>query len=237
MDSIDKLIKGFLATHNGQKRAQGACPDAETVAAFFEGKLDEGLERQTREHFLSCDRCLELAVTLAPQFEETEIESSIRVPLNSYNRVMRLDPARGSPWEVVVNFARGVAKALKAGAGISVASPSPAEAFRGGQRVISENLVAFHKEFPPYLAEIEVEKIRGDQGEVTVSVSEKETGKPAKGLRVSLFDPDRELESYALEQGQAVFEKVRFGKYSLNLTREGNEIGRISLNMKGEGKP
>jgi hypothetical protein len=231
MDLIDKLIKR-ASRQEQTPRPQTACPDEETLASFVEGRLEKGLEKEIREHLLSCDSCLELAVSLAPQFEEAQIASRVQVPLKSLRRVLRLDPAWEGAWELVIRFARGLVQALRTSGDISIASPVPAEAFRGGKQVISENLVAFRREFPPYLAEIEVEKIRDDQGEITVSVNEKETGKPAQGLRVSLFDPDRELESYVLDQGQAVFENVRFGKYLIHLTQKGKQIGKISLNMK-----
>jgi hypothetical protein len=231
MDIIDRLIKGYLRKES-KMRQKTKCLDEEILAAFYDGKLDEGLEKQVREHLLSCDKCIELAAAIVPQFDEKDIEEKVKVPLRSLNRVMRLDPAREGAWEVMVSFARDVVQSIKTGGDVSVTSPVPAEAFRGGPQVISESLVAFKKEFPPFFAEIEVEKVKDDKGEITVSVSEKETGQPARGLRVSLFDPKKELESYVLDHGRAVFENIKFGKYLLHLTKKGKEIGKISLNMK-----
>ena len=237
MDLIEQLIRRFLSKSlesggHGRKRPETECPGHEILAAFYDGKLEQGAEEEVRKHLMTCDSCLELASALAPQLEEAEIEEKVRIPLKSLHRAMRLDPAREGAWDIVVDFARGVARSIKSAGEMAITAPVPAEAFRGGQQVISESLVAFKKDIPPFLAEIEVEKIVENRGEITVSVSEKETGKPAKGMRVSLFDPERELESYMLDQGRAIFENVKMGKYMLDLTQKGKKIGKISLNMK-----
>jgi hypothetical protein len=237
MDQVDQLIKKFMGK-KGKKAAGETCPDHETLGAFYEGRLDQESERRLREHIMYCDRCLELGSALAAQLEDNRYEEKIQVPLKALNRVVRLDPARShKSWtegarEVVVDFARGMVNSVKSSGQAVAVEPVPAVAFRGGGQVISENLVAFKKEFLPFIAEVEVEKIQENRGEITVSVSEKETGRPAQGMRVSLFSPEKELESYILEQGQAVFENVKFGKYLLRLSRQGKQIGRISLNMK-----
>jgi len=99
---------------------------------------------------------------------------------------------------------------------------------------VSDTLITFSKEFPPYLAEVDVEKVKPDRGEITVKLIEE--GRPARGLRVSIFDRDQELESAMLESGVAVFENLKFGEYHLEITRVGEPIGRITLEMKGDGK-
>lgn len=231
MDLIDKLIRDFCNL-KASEHQPSPCPDEDTIAAFAEGKLEKPDIQRIKEHLISCDNCLELAKSLAKQMEEQDIESSVNVPLRSLGRVMRLDPAREGAWDIVVDFARGMVNAFKSSGEASFAEPVAAGAFRGVQKVISENLVVLQKEFPPFHAEIEVEKINNNRGEITIQVNEKETRKPAKGVRVSLYDPERELESYLLDKGHAVFENLKFGKYSIRLTKKGEIIGKISLDMK-----
>jgi hypothetical protein len=138
--------------------------------------------------------------------------------------------------ELVIDFVKGAAKIVKMSDNVIGAPVPAAEALRNESRVVSETLVSFTKEFPPYLAEIDVEKVNASSGEITLRLSEKGAAGPLKGVRVSLFDRDRELESSLLEGGETVFENVKFGEYRIEISKVGEPVGRVTLEMKGDGK-
>jgi len=239
MQELDEIIKKHVLSLSERPRDAGPCPSEEALAAFLEGGLAESEAAAMREHLLECASCLE-AARIVSRLSEDEAAEAERVPLRMLRRVMRLDPAKEGLLDhassVVIKFGQEVAQVIRStGEAVTYTKAIPGM-LRSGQQALSETLVTFAKVFPPYHAEVEVEKVKPDRSEITVRVKELEGGRPARGVRVSMFDAGRELESYlADDEGQVVFENVRFGKYRLNIVYTGKEIGKISLNMKGEG--
>ena len=235
MQELDEIIKKQILSFSTKPKDPGPCPSEETLAAFLDGGLAGPEEAEVREHLLECASCLE-AARVVSRLPEDEAAGSERVPLKMLRRVMRLDPAQAGLLEVVVKFGQEVASVIRSTGEAVTYSKALPELARSGQQALSETLVTFAKVFPPFKAEVEVEKVKPDRSEITVRVKELEGSRPVRGVRVSMFVAGREMESYlADEEGQVVFENVRFGKYQLNIVQTGKEIGKISLNMKGEG--
>jgi len=240
MQELDELIKKKIASLSAKPGDPGPCPAEETLAAFLDGGLGGPEETAVREHLLECASCLEAAGVVSRLVEDEAAEAE-RVPGKWLRRVMRLDPAKEGLLDVAVKFGQEVVQVIRStGEAVSYTKAIP-EMVRSEKQAVSETLVTFAKVFPPFKAEVEVEKVKPDRSEITVRVKELEGGRPARGVRVSMFDPagqgqGRELESYLADhEGEVVFENVRFGKYRLNIVQTGKEIGKISLNMKGEG--
>ncbi len=231
----DDKLKDLLArAHPGSSR--GSCPDDVETAAFLDGALDEEGSERILAHLARCPECARAVLALREIMGAPRAEAAFRAPLSALERARKMDPAKKGVMEVVVRFAENAAEILRSSSGVTgepVAAPEPV---RGEDRVVSANLVCMVKPFPPFTAEVDVERVREDRGEVTIKLTEEETGLPARGLRVSLFDDEVETESAMVEDGQAVFENLEFGRYNLLITRVGEPLGRITLEMKGEGK-
>lgn len=235
MNITDDKIKKILRKRRG-RRPRGDCPSEEALAAYVEDKLAPDDQDKVTGHVVRCQSCLTSVKVLRKILLESEREDMVRIPGAALKRAKRLDPASKSIIEVVIRFVKGAAEVVKM-SGDAVGGLIPAtESVRGKGRVVSETLVTFTKEFNPYFAEVDVEKIKPDQGEITVKLMEKESSRPARGVRVSLFDKDVEMESAMVSEGAAVFENLAFGQYRLEITKVGEPIGRITLEMKGDGK-
>ena len=219
MSDLDKIIKKQIISLSTPAPDPGPCPSEETLAAFVDGELSGSDEVAAREHLLDCSACLD-AARIISRLPEDEVEGP--APAKLLRRVLRLDPAKEGLLDVVVKFGQEVAQVIRnTGEAVSYTRAIP-QLVRSGRQVVSETLVTFSKVFPPYAAEVEVEKVKSDRSEITVRVRQMEGGRPARGMRVSMFEAGRELESYLSdEEGQVVFENVRFGKYRLNLIQTG----------------
>ena len=230
-DKIKKIMR-----KSGHRRPRGACPSDETLSAFVEDRLGPEAHEEILAHLSRCRACLESVKIMRAIMGDSEEESLIRVPGSALRRARGLDPASKSIIEVVVHFVKGAAKVVKM-SGDAVGAMVPVmESVRGEGRVLSETLVSFTKEFAPYLAEVDVEKVRPESGEITVRLNDKDTEQAASGLRVSLYQQEQELESLMLREGVAVFENLSFGRYTMEITKVGEPLGRITLEMKGEAK-
>jgi hypothetical protein len=231
MKITDEKIKRTV-TALSRKRPRGSCPDDATLAALVEGRLTEADADRMLGHLARCSSCLAVVAVLR-ELDPAQ-EADCRVPFSALERARKLDPAAKGVIEVVINFASGLAEVIRASGNVVNGFKHASESLRGESHAVSDTLITFSKEFPPYLAEVDVEKTKPDRGEITVKLIEE--GQPARGLRVSIFDRDLELESAMLESGVAVFENLKFGEYHLEITRVGEPIGRITLEMKGDGK-
>jgi len=230
----DKLKKAVAI--NLKAKPRGSCPGDEELAAFVEGKLSEAEADRVAGHLPRCATCMESVKTVRRILAEAAEETAARLPLAAMARARKLDPAQKGFMEVVVRFAQGVAEVVKMSGGVVGGLAPAANHVRGEGKVVSETLVTFIKDFPPYQAEVDLERSKPDRSEITIRLSDKTTNRPPQGVRVSLYDHDLELESAMLENGQAVFENLKFGQYRVEITRVGEPIGGITLEMKGEGR-
>jgi hypothetical protein len=235
MKITDQILKRIVAGSQ-KERPTGKCLDEETLAAIAERNLGKEETDSAFNHLTKCSRCLDSLHILKLTLNESQEEALFRVPEKALSRARKLDPANNSIVEVIVKFAKGVAELTRLNGDIDYGMTPVADALRGHEQVISESLVTLHKEFPPYQTEVDIEKIHDDRGEITVTMKDTESGLPASGVRVSLFDNKLELESSMLEDGSTVFENIKFGKYRVEITKVGKPLGIIALEMKGEEK-
>lgn len=235
MKISDEQIKKAVLRSEAD-RSPGSCPGEERLAAFIEDKLGEGDREKFATHLARCPECLESVIVMRALLAEAEKERAFRVPLKAIERARKLDPAHRTIMDLAVSFASGAAKVLSVSDGVKGGLAPATESLRGESRVVSETLVTFTREFPPYLAEVEIERARPDRGEITVRLADLDTRVAPRGVRVSLFENGGELESSMLEDGECVFENLKFGHYRVEITRVGEPIGGIALEMKGDGK-
>ena len=221
MDSLEKKIKKLIS-HPGA--AKEACPDALDLCALIEGTLAPEDELRVKSHLCQCADCFEL-VRINLDLEENEIGA---VPLSA------LEKARSifSP----TLFQR--ARQFFAGAGNReyAGGLAPAFAVRGSELAHSTGLSSHVKDLGPYRAEVEVEKNLDDSYQIRVWVYDRSTKKTVSGMRASLRDQDRELESLVIEKGRALFEPVPDGEYLLKISHQAMFLGGIVISLKGEGK-
>ncbi|HUT52591.1 MAG TPA: hypothetical protein VM658_04315 [bacterium] len=236
MKVTDEKIKR-LVLQSARKRPRGECPSEECLAVFTEGKMTEPDKESVLGHLARCGHCRESVYVLRHVLAEGPREREFKAPLLLLERAGRLDPARKSLMEVVVRFVKGAAEVVRMSADVIGGMAPALESVRGEEgRVVSDTLITFSKAFPPYLAEVDVEKTRPDRGEISIKFTDETTNQPALGIRVSLFNNGLELESAMTEDGHAVFENLKFGQYRLEITKVGEPVGRITLAMKGEGQ-
>jgi len=233
-ENIKKMLQQEL-----RERPRGECPEEETLAAYLEGGLSEERASQLTGHLSRCSQCLESVKALRQILAEPERESRTRVPAEVLETARRMDPAKKGIMEVVVGFARNAARVISMGESVSGGLVPATDQVRKEEQVLSETLVSFRKDFPPFTAEVDVESVKPGRGEIYLRVFDPQKTSP-QGLRATLYEEgeseEKELESIMLRDGEAVFENVKYGRYKLAMTRAGEPVGTIALEMKGEGK-
>ena len=87
------------------------------------------------------------------------------------------------------------------------------------------------EEMGRYKITAEVERLDSNLCEVVVGI-EKEGGKPAEGVRVSLLSGGREQASYLTRRGRVIFDRISNGKYDLSVSDSGGLVGTVRLAIR-----
>ncbi len=226
MDRDERKIKGLLSS---EKSILEKCPDLSELASLIDCSLPPESEDKVREHLSNCSTCQEL-VRLSLELGE-EVPGS--VPERALAKAVSVFcPTTG---QRALQFLKSIFKGR-------TASPeslalSPAFVFRGAIPARAAlGLSGYFQEFGPYRAEIETEQVGEGNWQVRVWVEEKGRKKFARGIRVSINNKDRELESLILDKGGAVFELVPTGAYQVEFWKQGKRLAGIIIRLKGEVK-
>ena len=87
----------------------------------------------------------------------------------------------------------------------------------------------FSRNFGELSAEVQVEKLDNNMGEIRVMALRK--SRPVDGIRVTLIQDGRELHSSITEGGRTLFEGVEFGRLVVRLASGSDAIGEIGLSI------
>lgn len=214
-------------------------PDETVLAAYLDGMLTpEQAERVTQRLAESPD-LLETAETfvavrhLSDEGWEAPSRATVRKAIDLFPK--KAPDARCPLVEVAVSFASDCIRVLKETAD-AMRYVAPAYAgVRSTEAADSPNLVCLTKAMDGLEAEVEIERIAQHQGEVTIRTREP-GGSLKRGVRVSLYDGERELESQMASSGEVTFSDLNVGDYLFELTQGEEILGQIALHVTGEAQ-
>ena len=218
MDSFERKIKNLLKLA-GKKPT---CPSEFELASLLDGVLSPDDELKVATHLARCEKCRELVGMII----EMEEEVAGRLPEKAANFAKSIFKPTTTQ-----RVRASLSKIINPQVGKSPAL-SPALAVRGAGKVMVEGAPSHQSEFGPYRAEVEVERMARGQFQVLVSVMDAQSGKSAKGLRASLCNQSRELESLVFGEGRAIFENVSAGEYLVRMSKNGDNLAGIAISIK-----
>ncbi len=238
MDELDSKIKYILKKSkkpaSGEKKVN--CPEDIVLAQFIDNALNDSDKQKMERHLVECNDCLDQIILHKTILEEEALDGLPDVPPALVHKAMDLinekkkDVTAGIV-DVILKFTRETIEILNPG-NLSISYGAVPVPVRGEKKTVSSNMVTLRKVFSDLEAEADVE--RTGHGSVNIKITTKNvsSGLPSDGLRISLFNPDREIASDVAEKGEAHFDRLRFGEYVIRINRQGVVIGHISLNIK-----
>jgi hypothetical protein len=210
------------------------CPGEEVLADYLGNRLDAAAQEDLERHLCRCEACLE-AVTLGATLAEEEGRETIsRVPFSAVKTLLarigaderRLAPALRdrfiAGWQALASSLREI---------IFFKEPEAAYV-RGSRHIISKNLVVIEKTFQDIKLEIEIEKIAEQSANIKVKTRSPVTGDRVDGIRVNILSNSREVASFITAGGEALFENIAFGEYSISAHQNGKKLGHLLLDVK-----
>ena len=225
MEKIERLIKmvyGFFKSKEPKKDLN--CPDEEMLVSFLEGKLSSDEDIKLKEHILSCRRCSEIISFF-------ELKEEREVPQYLIEKVKGLIKKEIPLWlEVVIALKEKGLSIIKSTADILLGNEIlPLPVLRSRNIELIEKPLSLIKDFGDIRIQIEINKTEKTKIKLTVFLLDKKSLKPLEDLRIGLFKQNREIESYSLQKGNAVFENLEFGEYEIKVSKDLETLGLIKL--------
>ncbi len=212
------------------------CKNVEQLTDYLEGRLSSRQRREVESHLFVCDQCLEYVHVCRRVTSALSINKSAIVPTSSTKQAIAaldgleegslLDKLAGSIKALRLQCRRFIEQ--KGIVGFAALEP-----IRGDKTMVADDLVLLHKTFSDLESEIAIEKIDHQMANVGVAINKASDDQPP--VRVSLLADDREVASYLMRSGDAYFESVPFGHYTLMFTRNGALIGQYAFQIKETG--
>lgn len=227
---IEDLIKMVYKIYRARQiKHNHSCPDEETLVCFCEGRLSKEESKDIQEHLLRCEQCAQ-AISLYNLRPQTKLP----VPEFLIQKVKELVKEKALPslLEITISIKDKFLEIVNTTGDIILGNEIiPLPVLRSRQIKEFREELTVVKDFQDIRININIEKKNAGQVKIVVMFHDKDTSVPLSDLRVSLTQDDIELESYAIESGKAVFDKVSFGKYRLQILRADKELGVVKLEI------
>ncbi len=207
------------------------CPDEEILVCFSEGRLSKRESKYVQEHLAACRRCAEIVSLLCQKIEEQR-----QVPEFLIEKAKSLvkDKPFSNIFEIILALKEKALQILSTSGDVIVDNEIIPLPVLLRSRQISEfteeiNLI---KELENIKIAINIQKRDKDKIRIKLELADKVSRQPLSGLRLALLKEGQEIESYEVTSGKAVFDKLSFGRYEIQILRREEKLGAISVEIK-----
>jgi len=230
---LKELLTGYFKAREHAPDIQ-PCPGEETLADYLGNRLPAAAQQALEQHLCRCDICLEAVISGAALTEEEVPESITAIPCSAIQKVLSRIGAEGTrPLPALWTRLAAVCRSLVNSLAEIIFFKQPAAAHvRGNKRIISRNLVVIEKTFKEIELEIEVEKTGERTANIKVRAISPDAGARVDGVRVNILKDSREIASFITAGGEALFENITFGEYTITVQHGEKRLGHLLLAVK-----
>lgn len=214
----------------------GPCLSEEAFACLIEGKVVAKDRKKAGRHLASCGMCREALEDYQFVSKAVSETGDVRIPNWVLERAKALlsEEAGGNVLEIAARIGQGILELVSTtGEMIVKGQAVPLPVLRGRGIAQSEQDLRVVKSFQDILADVQLEMTQMPGLDMIVRVNNKKTKQRAQGIRVTLTRDDRELESSITVDGKVAFQRLREGIYQILLTKGGEKLGVVLVDLKG----
>ena len=211
------------------------CPENIKLASYVDGILSNNEKENMEKHLVECSVCLDNVILYHKINKEEALETVPEVPDSLLQRAKGLiskENAGASLFDIVLKFAQDTIEIITNPSNLGISHMAAPVPVRGEESALSTKSITLHKTLDNISVEVEITKTCDEKVNIRTLIIDTESGKKVEGLRVNLFNPDREMASSISKEGEASFKNIIFGKYIIKINKQGKEVGQISLNIK-----
>ncbi|MBC8412960.1 MAG: hypothetical protein ISR96_05685 [Nitrospira sp.] len=226
MDELEKKLKAFFRTkHNhGIDNTDSHCLSEETMAGYIEGSLPDDNKLAAESHLADCSGCLEKSIIYRRVFTEAEKAAMTSAPSSIAERTKKAFREKTCELAAIaVSFTRDIVSILSDSAGICTVFHPEAIPQRGGRMGLSDAVLIKHN-IGIIPTEITIEQTSIGRFDILLSCRQ------PSGIRVSLFEKNRELRCSALAE-KLFLEDLPPADYELAFSKDGERIGGLQLRI------
>ena len=224
---IRKVYQMYRKAHN---KPNSPCPNEETLVCFSEGKLSKEEAAVIQEHLITCHRCAEVVYLFCSKFEEKR-----EVPEFLVKKAKDLVKPKALPniLNLILALKEKALQILESNGDVILDNEIiPVPVLRSRQISEFPEEIRLIKEFNDIKVTVYIQRRDKHKVRINLNLVNKISLTPLEDLRLALIKDTQELESYEAVAGNAVFENVGFGQYSIKITRKDEELGAINLEIR-----
>ncbi|MDH4232226.1 MAG: hypothetical protein OEW04_09375 [Nitrospirota bacterium] len=207
------------------------CLNEEEIGAFLEGKLESRERELLLLHLEACEACLDDIALIGKALTFSDGIPFSTVPERLVASAVSRYPAKSTFFDAVLSLAAKAIRVVDCLPFTDVSIPQPAFSLRSAESV-GPQVVVLKKSFDDIDAEFIIERLSDVLCNIKVIAADKATGEQLSHHRAGLFSGGRQLASYLLEDGAAVFEEIGPGRYTIRIERRGGIYGAITLKIE-----
>jgi hypothetical protein len=247
MDKLEQLLKEVFSKENAavDRKRQGDCLSEEEMAILIENKCAPEQEEKYSRHILSCDACTDLLKNYILTAKSIEQEGELEAPSWLVAKVKDLvagESNKGSVLDLVLELRDKLLELIET-TGECPGALRPVFVFRDNEKKDlpvekNDERSSIHvvKALGKFAADVEIDKRVSNTTDLVLRLTDTETKKKADGLRVSLFQKQREIESVILENGKVKFEDIGPESYKVKILDKGIQVGEVNVSIRSKNK-
>lgn len=219
-----------------RQRNKSNCPNIEAIACYVDGILPEKKRQALEAHIALCKSCGESIKVQKAVAGSQKQEGLMLAPNYVTKRAKDLVNKQigANVLELFIKFTDKAIEVVRTtGDVLSGGQLQPAYVLRGKDTKLTSTQ-SIIKVFDNIKVEIEVSRQREELNKLILKVKDDQTETPINDLRATLIEKSIELESYITQNGKAIFENIKPGKYSIRISKVRNPIGVIALELNKE---
>jgi len=204
-------------------------PDENVLACYLDDKLSAQEKEAVKNHLIACDICARI-VNMSLSIKDDPLELFPQEAMLDLGKLMELQ--RNNLLEALLELKDRAWEIIQTNADVLMGQELiPASLLRSRQISKLKEEVALLKDFNRVRVEVRLHSQGAERFNLNVTVKDKFTQKIIPGLRITLFQDDLELESYASQTGSVVFENAACGKYRIEISSN-DKLAAISIEVK-----
>lgn len=219
------------------KNKNNQCPNEEIIACYIDGLLSSKEKGELDRHLLTCPGCKEIFSIQTAVARVQKEEGLGFVPDRVTTEAKKLvDEKYGVKLlNLVASFTEKAFEVVRTtGEVISGHHLQPAFALRDNSGTNIAKTFTIRKVFDNTRVEMEITRETGDSNTIILRVRDNQVEIPTNDLRATLIQDETELESYITQNGKAIFESVKSGRYLIELSQVSHVLGAITLELTKE---
>ena len=229
---LEQITKIIYREHKQDRQFSGQIhPPEEDLVGLLENTLKPKERRLLQKHLLECDLCAEC---LAAQLK-IQPHLSLELPASLLEKVKKMvqEGARENLLEVFLQLKEKALQIIHTTGDVLFGQelvPAPVLRSRNIHEFKEEISILKDLQQVRVMAKIQSKTARSFN--LSITVTDKESQKAGKGLRVALIKDSIELESYVNESGSSFFEDIQPGEYLVEINRHEERVAVIDLKVK-----